>query len=517
MPENETGSTYERLTALDEAFFWIEQRNAPMHMAATLIFEAGNLRQSDGGINAHAIRTHIASKLHRVPRYRQKIAWIPFVRRPVWIDDRGFDLGHHVRHTSLPRPGNDEQLKRLSAQIMEQPLDPDRPLWQLHIVEGMEDGRFALIPKVHHCMVDGVSGIDLLKVVLSPRPENSSAEPPQFRPRRSPGGFELCRDEMHRRIVRPVNALRDVRRSLAQAAAAPQDVLSRLQALGTLLGGTLRRPSSTPFNQPIGLQRRVDWLTTSLEPIEGIRRALGGSLNDVVLAVVTGAVRRYFARRKVPLATIDFRVMTPVNVRTAAERGTLGNRVSAWIVNLPVSEPDPREQLRRIYLSTRTFRNSNRPIGAAVLTEMSEWTSSALLISLTARHVTRLLPCNLVVTNIPGPPLPVYLLGAAMGEAFPLVPLTHGLGLNVGLMTYDGTLCWGFDADYDLVPDLDAFVRATKESFDELCRSASAVEMSSAGPASSPSPAAHSSRPRIGSAEGRRHPSRHTKARPSVR
>jgi WS/DGAT/MGAT family acyltransferase len=446
-----------------------------MHLASILIFEAGELRQPDGGIDADAISGEIASKLHRVPRYRQKIAWIPFARRPVWVDDRGFDLNHHVRHTSLPRPGNDEQLKRLAAHIMEQPLDGDRPLWQVHIVEGMEEGRFALIAKVHHCMVDGVSGIDLLKVLLSPRPGGKSSEPPRFTPRENPGGFELCRDEIRRRITHPMKALRDLGSFLVHAAEAPRSVLSRIVALGNLLQGTLRRPSPTPFNQAISAQRRIDWLTMTLEPIEGIRGSLGGSLNDVVLAVVTGAVQRYLAQRKIRVATLDFRVMTPVSMRTEDQSGTLGNQVSAWIVDLPVSEPDPCEQLRRIHLATRELKESKLPIGAAVLTEMSEWTYSALLVSLTARHVTRLLPCNLVVTNIPGPQFPVYMLSAMMCEALPLVPLTDGLGLNIAVMSYDGKLCWGFNADYDLVPDLDTFVSATKEAFDELCRLTSQV------------------------------------------
>ena len=463
-------STYERLAALDEAFFWIEQKNAPMHLAAALLFKAGDLQQPDGGINAHAIRAQIAAKLHLIPRYRQKIAWIPLVRRPVWVDDRGFDLDHHVRHASLPRPGNDEQLKRFCAHIMEEPLDGARPLWQVHIIEGVEGGRFALFAKVHHSMVDGVSGIDLLKVLLGPTPEGESIEPPHFTPRRTPGGFELYRDEMRRRITRPITALREIGAFLAHAADAPQSLMSRIDALGNLARGMLHRPSPAPFNQPISAQRRVGWLTTPLEPLKRVRRSAGASVNDAALAVVTGAARHYLAHRQIDPVGLGFRAMAPVNTRTEDESGRLGNRVSAWVVDLPVGEPDPRERLRRIRLATRELKESQLPVGATVVTEMSEWTSSALLISLTARHLTRLLPCNLVVTNIPGPQFPVYMLGATMCEAFPFVPLTDGLGLNIGVMSYDGKLCWGFNADYDLVPDLDVFVKGTKKAFDELCR-----------------------------------------------
>jgi WS/DGAT/MGAT family acyltransferase len=264
--------------------------------------------------------------------------------------------------------------------------------------------------------------------------------------------------------------LRDVASLLAHAAAAPEGIVANLRALSGLVEGTLNRPVSAPFNRPIGAQRRITWLTMEREQIEGIRRSLEGSLNDVVLAVVTGAVRRYLERRKVGLRTSTFRVMTPVSVRTKDQNGALGNRVSAWIVDLPVDEPDPREQLRQIHLATRELKESKEPIGAAVLTAISEWSYSALLISFTARHVTKLLPCNLVVTNIPGPQSSVYLLGAPLREAFPLVPLTDGLGLNIGLLSYDGKLCWGFSADYDIVPDLDVFVRETEQAAAELSR-----------------------------------------------
>ena len=438
------------------------------------------LRGKNGGIDADAIRAQIASRLHRVPRYRQKIAWIPVTRRPVWIDDEEFDLDHHVRHTSLPRPGSAEQLKRLTAQIMGQALDLARPLWEMHIVEGVEGRRFALILKVHHSMADGVSGIDLMTAILSLRPEGRPAESLPFTARPSPSRFELFWDEAARRITRPVGMVRDVASLLAQAAAAPEGVLASLRALSGLIEGTLSPRVSAPFNRPIGAQRRVGWLTMEREQIEGIRRSLGGSLNDVVLTVVTGAVRRYLERRKIAPRTSPFRVMTPVSVRAKDQNGALGNRVSAWIVDLPVGEPDPREQLRHIHLATRELKESKEPIGAAVLTAISEWSYSSLLISVTARHVTKLLPCNLVVTNIPGPQSTVYLLGAALREAFPLVPLTDGLGLNIGLLSYDGKLCWGFSADYDIVPDLDVFVRETEEAAAELARSSASAGRTSA-------------------------------------
>jgi WS/DGAT/MGAT family acyltransferase len=386
----------------------------------------------------------------------------------------------------------------------------------MNIVEGLEGGRFALLAKVHHCMVDGVSGIDLLNVILSPQPEIGSSASPEFRPRPNPSDLELLRDELYRRVARPAKTLRAVRRYLARATESPHDLAGRVRALGGLLGSAFRRPSATPLNRPIGGQRRIDWLTTARAPVEEIRRRFGGSLNDVVLAVVTAAMRRTLNRRQVSLAAMNLRAMTPVDVRSDAERGTVGNRVAAWLVDLPVREPDPREQLHQIHASTLKLKEAGSPVGSAVLGEMSEWTSSALLISLSARYVTHLLPCNLVVTNIPGPPCTVHLLEAPLSEAFPLVPITHGLGLNVGIMTYDRKVCWGFTADYDLVPDLDTFARDIEESFEALRRAALPVDISSPQPTSDPEPSTRDSR-RVGAAQEKRKRSHPPKARPESR
>ena len=462
-------SSYERLSAVDESFFWIEHTNAPMHLASALIFSPGNLRRADGGIDAAAIKAQLVAHLHTVPRYRQKIAWIPVVHRPVWVDETDFDIDYHVRHASLPRPGNERQLKQLCAHIMEQLLDRQRPLWQLHIIEGLTGGRFALFAKVHHCMADGVSGIDLLTALLSPQPDTTPAPKPRdFVPRTNPGSIELFLDELNRRIGRPVRALRDIGAFVAHSIATPADAISRFRALRGLVEGMFPRPSPAPFNHLLSGQRRLEWLTMPLQSIEAIRGSLGGSVNDVVLAIVTGALRRFLSSRKLRVDAGTFRALTPVSTRGTDQHGTMGNRVSAWVVDLPVGEPDPREQLREIHRATRKIKDSKLPTGVAVVTEMSEWSSSTLLISMTARHLTRLLPCNLVVTNIPGPQFPVYLLGATLSEAFPFVPLADRLGLNIAVLSYNGKLCWGFHADYNLVPDLDAFVAGLRDAFGEL-------------------------------------------------
>ncbi len=468
---------YERLTALDNSFLILEGPNAYMHVASTMVFDAGPLRREDGGIDAEALKERIGASLHRIPRYRQKLAWIPLENHPVWVDDDCFNLDYHVRHTALPRPGSEEQLKRLSSRIMQQHLDRARPLWEIWVVEGLDKERFALVTKVHHCMVDGISGVDLMKVLMSPTPDAPSPEdPPRFVPRRTPSPLELIRHELGRFVQLPLTALRDVRGFVRDADDARQEVLVRLRAAAETLGASLRSASPTPLNRPIGPHRRFGWMTMDVAEVKAVRRALGGSLNDVVLTIVTGAVRRFLERRGVKMRGLEFRVMAPVSVRATDQDGALGNRVSAWVLPLPLDEDDPRERLRRISERTSELKDSRSAVGAEMLTQVAEWTPSNLL-ALGARNVTRLLPFNLVVTNVPGPQFPMYMGGARMLEVFPHVPLAGNLGLGIALLSYDGRIHWGFNADYDVVPDLEDFVADTRDALAELLRSARPAEV----------------------------------------
>ncbi|MBM4335682.1 MAG: wax ester/triacylglycerol synthase family O-acyltransferase [Deltaproteobacteria bacterium] len=464
---------YDRLTALDNSFLMLEKPNSYMHVGSTQIHKTGPLRTEGGGVDAARIRKLLAALLHRIPRYRQKLAWIPFENHPVWVDDDNFNLDFHLRHTGLPRPGTDEQLKRLSARILQQHLDRNRPLWEMWIVEGLEDDRFAIISKTHHCMIDGASGVDIMRVLMSPEPDTRTPDEPSWVPRPAPSGFELMRHEFLRRAGLPLEILRGAVSAMRTAESVRFDVMTRVRALTEAMGGSLRLPSETPFNREIGPHRRFEWLTMDLADIKKLRKSLGGSLNDIVLAIVTGAVRDFLRARHVNPDKLDFRVMAPVSVRSENEHGALGNRVSAWIVPLPIGTADRRVQLERITERTTWLKDSKSAVGAEVLTQAAEYTPSTLL-ALGARNMTRLLPFNLVVTNVPGPQAPMYMLGAEMLECFPNVPLTDRLGLGIALMSYNGKLCWGFNADYDLVPDLRNFVTAVEGSFDELMSLASA-------------------------------------------
>jgi len=472
---------YDRLTALDNSFLLLEKPNSYMHVASTLIFEGGPLQKPEGGIDMEAIRDATSAALHLIPRYRQKLKYVPVENSPVWVDDDRFNLDYHLRHTSLPKPGSEAQLKKLSARIMQQHLDRARPLWEIWIVEGLEGDRFAMISKVHHCMIDGVSGVDLLNTQLHPTPDRRVADPPPFYPRPEPSSLELLRHEMLRRLQLPIDTVRDFGNFVQEATDVRRDVRTRLRAVAEMLGATMRRPSATPLNGSIGPHRRFDWLEMDIAEIKEVRKSLGGSLNDVVLTVVTGAVQRFLRRRGVGLDDLDFRIMAPVSVRPEGERGKLGNHVSAWLIPLPIDEADPREQLRRIGEKTQELKESKQAVGAEVLTQAADWTPSTLL-ALGARNATRLLPFNMVVTNVPGPQVPMYLNGARLLETYPHVPLVDQLGLGIALLSYDGKIGWGFNADYDLVPDLEQFVDDVRSSFAALQREAAHVDAETENP-----------------------------------
>jgi len=460
---------YDRLTFLDNSFLLMEGSNSPMHIAGTATFEAGSLKKPEGGIDIDTIREYVSSRLHLIPRYRQRLAYIPLEGQPVWVDDDHFNIHYHVRHTALPQPGDERQLKRLAARIMSQHLDRAKPLWEIWIVEGLEDRQqFAMISKIHHCMVDGMSSVDLLNVLLQPVPVTEFTPAPRWMPHPAPSARELALDALLRYARLPLELGRTLPEVVRAAGDPRSDIRARLRALRDMLGTGIRMPSATPLNQPVGPHRRFDWLSMDLDAVKAVKNRLGGTLNDVVLATVAGAVRRFLQRRGVTVAGLDFRVMAPVSVRTEQEHGTLGNRVSAWMVPMPLAERDPLQRLDQIRETTVRLKESKQALGAEVLTQVGDWTPSTLL-SLGARMALRALPFNLVVTNVPGPQVPLYLLGAKMLDNYGLVPLTDYLCLGVVLFSYAGKLCWGFTAEWDLLPDLHDFVADIDASFRELC------------------------------------------------
>jgi diacylglycerol O-acyltransferase len=461
---------YERLSALDNSFLVLERANTPMHVGSTALFDAAPLLGPGGGVDFERFARHVASRLHLIPRYRQKLADIPLQNRAVWVDDKSFNLHYHLRHASLPKPGDEYQLKRLCARIMSQALDRGKPLWETWIVEGLEGGRMAMINKVHHCMIDGISGVDLLSVLMSPTAEPADGAPVPWTPRPVPSPAVLLRDEFVERLKTPANVLA---RLLRNPGAVFTDIRDGVSAISESIGSG-RIASATPFNQPIGPHRQFDWLSMDMSALQAVRHRLGGSFNDVVLAIVAGAVRRFLLRRALSVSDLTFRVFVPVSTRTPEQRGALGNRVAGWVVELPIDEPDARRRLQRVSETTAHLKESQAARGTEIMTEALEWTGATLL-GLAMRLASQASPFNLVVTNVPGPPTPLYLLGARMLEAYPLVPLFMGQALGIALFSNAGKLFWGFNADWDALPDLHEIVDAVDASFAELRKASGEV------------------------------------------
>ncbi|HSJ28099.1 MAG TPA: wax ester/triacylglycerol synthase family O-acyltransferase [Acidimicrobiia bacterium] len=467
---------YEPLSYLDSSFLALETRTTHMHVAAVALFEAGPLQRENGGIDIARIRQHIGSKLQYIPRYRQRLGYVPYNRSPVWIDDDTFNFDYHVRHTSLPRPGTDQQLRNLAGRIVSQQLDRSKPLWELWVVEGVEDDRFAIIAKIHHCMIDGIAGVDLTTILLNVLPTSEIEDTPEWHPRPAPNGTQLAVAEIARTARRTIDHLGSVGEVVREGRQLLESASRRISAVrNSLESGWLTPTGRTPLNPDIGPNRRFDSTEIPLDEVKAVKNALGGSLNDVILATVAGAIRHFLeVERNFSTAGIEFRVMAPVSVRKSDHRGQLGNQVAMWLVTLPVDEPDPVERLRKIAAETLHLKRSDQALGAATLVDLSRGTPLPLL-SLANRLVgSAVRPFNMTVTNIPGPQFPMYLLEAKMLANYPIVPLWQQHGVGIALFSYDGRLLWGIHADYDTLPDSADFVSSIHHSF-ELLRTAAAA------------------------------------------
>jgi WS/DGAT/MGAT family acyltransferase len=458
---------YDRLSALDASFLGLEDSRCHMHVGGVMLFEAGPLRTDERGLDIDRIRQAIHARLHLVPRFRQRLAYLPYERLPIWIDDSHFRLEYHVRHTSLPRPGDERQLKRLVGRIMSQPLDRGRPLWEMWFVEGMQDDTFALISKTHHCMIDGISAADLISVIMEAAPSSEPGKPQPWTPRPRPSDTRLVVDEVKRRFAQPWQLLESVREAIRHPEIALRQVEDALSAVGEALSPALTPASETPLNVEVGPSRRFDWVAMEVSRFKAVKNSLGGTLNDVVLATVSGALRHFFLARRAHPDTMDVRAQVPVSVRTEDERGRLGNRVTELIAALPVHIADPVARLDAVRRTMGNLKESKQALGGEVLTAIAEWTVPNLLVQ-AVRLAERARPFNLIVTNVPGPQIPLYFLGCRMQTTYPVVPLFHNLTLVVGLFSYNGGLYWGLNADWEQIPDLHDFAVALQQSFEEL-------------------------------------------------
>jgi len=456
----------DRLSGLDSSFLHLEKDGAHMHVASTTLFEGPAPEYV-------AFRDHIGSRLHRVPRFRQKLRFVPFGQgRPIWVDDPHLNLSYHVRHTSLPAPGSEDQLRKLASRIFAQQLDRSKPLWELWLVEGIEGGRFAIVGKTHHCLVDGVSGVDITTVLFDVEKEPASPADSleEWVPAPEPTSSQVFGEALVERAISPREIVRSARRVLRGPRRALHNATEALAAAGSFAWAGVHA-SDTPFNAEIGPHRRFAWVHASLSDFKRVKDELGGTVNDVVLAAVTGALRRYMRARGHSTDGVEIMAMVPVSVRSSEQEGALGNQVSAMMAPLPVWCADPVRRLRLVSEAMGDLKDSKQAMGASLMTRMADFAPPTIT-GQAARLQARQRFFNLVVTNVPGPQFPLYLMGRKMERVFPMVPLAKNQAVCVGIMSYDGQVNFGLIGDYDAMSDLDDLGEDLKTSIEELIEAA---------------------------------------------
>jgi diacylglycerol O-acyltransferase / wax synthase len=467
---------FDRLTALDASFLHQEGPSSHMHVGALCRLEGPPPPYEE-------LLDTLRMRLHLVPRYRQRLQVPPAgTGRPLWVDDPTFDLEYHVRHTALPPPGSEEQLLRLAGRIFSQQLDRDRPLWEMWMVEGLADGGFALLSKTHHAMIDGIAGVDIAQVMFDLGPVPADVEHPgePWQPAREPsaaevlaaGGLGLLRTGV-RGATLAAGALRQPRAALHAARDAAE-------GLGEIVWAGLNPAPDTPLNVEIGPHRRYAVVRTRLADFKLVKDAFGGTVNDVVLAVASGALRDWLRSRGVRTEGLELRALVPVSIRGAQEHGALGNRIAAMRGPLPVYIADPLERLRAVRRAMDGLKESKQAVGAEVLASVQNLAPPTILAQASRLNFsTRLF--NLIVTNVPGPQFPLYILGHELLEVFPIAFLPRDHSLAIAIMSYNGEMNFGLLGDYDALPDIDALADGIEAQLDELVALARAARAEASG------------------------------------
>ncbi len=456
-----------------------------MHVASVLVFSGAAPQHEE-------LMAGIEARLHLVPRYRQRLADVPLGQgRPVWVDDPHFNLGYHVRHSALPSPGGDAELRTLAGRLFAQPLDRTKPLWDMALVEGLADEagepRFAIISKAHHALVDGVSGVDITSILFDLDADAGPPAAPEtaWVPRPAPTGPELLGEALVERATAPREMVRGVR-ALTRT---PRQALGRLAGMGALaLAQTSSPAPPTPLNVEIGPHRRYTWVDADVARFKAIKNELGGTLNDVVLASVSLALGAFLRGRGHATEGLTLKAMVPVSVRAEAEGGALGNRVATMWAPLPVGLEDPLDVMTHVSGAMRVLKESGQAVGASTLTALADFAPPTIM-SQAARLQARQRYFNVVVTNVPGPQVPLYLQGRRLERFYPVVPLAQKQALGVAIMSYDGRLGYGLLADYDALPDLEN-IAAHLETAMHALGSAAGLDDAASGPPRHPATSA---------------------------
>ena len=480
----------DRLSAVDASFLAQEGQNAHMHIGAVMVFEGPPPAFAD-------FADHVRGRLHLVPRYRQKLAVPPLeTGRPLWIDDPSFNLEYHLRHTGLPEPGTEDQLRALAARIHSQRLDRTKPLWELWLVQGLQDGRFALISKTHHALVDGVAGMDLATVLfdLEPVPPALPHEGEPWVPQPEPSATSMATRGIKGLVQLPFELAGRAIGAATKPTASLHAAREAVEGVAEVAWAGLNPAPETPLNVPIGPHRRFAMVRCELSDFKLVKNAFGGTVNDVVLATVAGALRTWLQSRGVRTEGLELRALVPVSIRASSEHGHMGNRLAVMRGPLPVYIEDPVARLQVVRQAMDGLKESKQAVGAEVLTSVQNLAPPTILAQASRMNFsTRLF--NLLVTNVPGPQFPLYALGRELQELFPVAFLPNNHALAVAIISYNGGIDFGLLGDYDAMPDLDEFAEFLDDARQELVDAAQATA-SNGKRASSPG---RTSRPRSSS------------------
>jgi WS/DGAT/MGAT family acyltransferase len=463
------GRHLDRLTSIDASFLTNETSVSHMHVGAILIFEGPPPKYVD-------LVEHVRGRLSQVPRFRQRLVVPPLeAGRPLWADDVNFNLTYHIRHSALPAPGGEDELRRLAGRVFSQQLDRSKPLWELWLVQGLERDRFAILTKTHHAMVDGISGVDIGTVLfdLEPVPASAPVED-DWVPQSEPSTTELVARAATDGAVWPLKLVERVLEVARHPETAARKLTEALEGVAEVAGAFADPAPDVPLNQPIGPHRRFVWARSELATFKRIKDGLGGTVNDVVLTVVTGALREWLHGRGIRTEGLELRALVPVSIRTEDERGELGNRIAAMRGPLPVYVEDPVRRLRVVSEQMEGLKRSKQALGAEVISRFNDFAPPTLLAQAArVNFSTRLF--NLIVTNVPGPQIPLYVLGRELEEVFPVAFLPENHAMAVAIMSYNGRIGFGLLADYDSMEDVDEIAEGLSRSLAELEEAAAAA------------------------------------------